>query len=144
MGGCVDGLLCVDYFKRRDRWHLITGRKYRTAQIWDLEMELAEGSDKKKGCVETLEGHAGNITAVNWHPELSLLVTGSLDGTIRLWDSQTYKLENITSFNLGAVHAFGFLTGTRMVVGCDQGIAFLEISLPSRSCTEEETKRNIS
>lgn len=54
-------------------------------QIWDLEMDILEG------CVDRIEGHEGRITAVNLHPELPLLITGSLDGTVRLWDSTTYK-----------------------------------------------------
>ncbi|PNT63875.1 uncharacterized protein LOC100845829 isoform X1 [Brachypodium distachyon] len=123
--GDDQGLLCVDYFTRRNRQHLITGCMDGTAKIWDLEMDILEG------CVHKLEGHEGRVTAVNLHPELPLLITGSLDGTVRLWDSTTYKLENIIGFNLGAVYGFGFIKGLRrLVVGCHQGIAMMEIPSP--------------
>jgi len=34
----------------------------------------------------TLEGHTMNVTAVSFHNEGKWLVTGSEDGTIRIWD----------------------------------------------------------
>lgn len=115
----LDGLF-VDYFIRRNRQHLITGTKDGTAQIWNLEMEA--------GCVQRLEGNTGRITIVHLHPELPLLITGSLDGTVSLWNSTTYKIENIIGFNLGAVCAFGYVKASRrMVVGCHNGIATVEI-----------------
>lgn len=121
LDGHVEGQLCVDYFTRPDGQHLVVGTMDGTARIWDLKMGE---------CIEKLEGHAGRITAVNLHPELPLLITGSLDGTIRLWSSTTYKLENIIGFNLGEVYAFGFIEGLRrMVVGCQQGIAMMDVSL---------------
>ncbi|CAM0877754.1 unnamed protein product [Alopecurus aequalis] len=112
--------LCVGYFMRRNRQHLITGVKDgNAAQIWNLEED---------GCVQKLEGHTGHITIVHLHPELPLLIIGSLDGTVSLWNSTTYKIENIIDFNLGAVCAFGYIKGLRrMVVGCQQGIAMVEI-----------------
>ncbi|KAM0920257.1 hypothetical protein ACQ4PT_007631 [Festuca glaucescens] len=124
LDGQVESLLCVDYFIRLDRPHLIAGSKHKTAQIWDLGI--------MEGCVYELEGPADRITTVNLHPELPILITGSLDGTVRIWDSTTYKLENIIGCNLGAVHAFGCINGsTRIAVGCHQGIAMVDISFPS-------------
>ncbi|VAH72653.1 hypothetical protein VPH35_049971 [Triticum aestivum] len=122
LGG--QSLLCVDYFTRRNQRYLIVGCQDKTAQIWKLEMN---------GCFDKLEGHAGHISAVSLHPEHRLLLTGSLDGTVRVWNSITYKLENIIGFNLGAVYAFGCIKGSRMVVGCHEGIAMVKISLPSAS-----------
>jgi WD40 repeat protein len=50
-------------------------------QIWDLETET---------CVQTLEGHTDRISCVYRHPELPVLLTGSHDGTVRTWNSDTY------------------------------------------------------
>ena len=47
--------------------------------------------------VHKLEGHTNEIVAVNFYPELGLLFTGSLDGTIHVWNSTTYKY--VCSFN---------------------------------------------
>lgn len=44
----------------------------RLVKIWDYQ---------NKACVQTLEGHAQNVTAVAFHSELPILMTGSEDGT---------------------------------------------------------------
>ena len=43
----------------------------RLVKIWDYQ---------NKACVQTLEGHAQNVTAVTFHSELPILLTGSEDG----------------------------------------------------------------
>ena len=35
---------------------------------------------QNKTCVQTLEGHAQNISCVAFHPELPIILTGSEDG----------------------------------------------------------------
>lgn len=52
-------------------------------QVWDYQT---------KSCVQTLEGHTHNISAVCFHPELPIIITGSEDGTVRIWHSTTYRL----------------------------------------------------
>ncbi|XP_047057796.1 uncharacterized protein LOC124664288 [Lolium rigidum] len=66
--------LCADYFTRYNRQHLIAGCDDRNAQIWELTM---------KERVHELEGHDDRVTVVGLHPELQILVTGSLDGAAR-------------------------------------------------------------
>ena len=44
---------------------------HRYVKIWDYQ---------NKACVQTLEGHAQNVTAVAFHPELPIIMTGSEDG----------------------------------------------------------------
>jgi coatomer subunit beta' len=51
-------------------------------QVWDYQT---------KSCVQTLEGHAHNVSAVCFHPELPIIITGSEDGTVRMWHSTTYR-----------------------------------------------------
>ncbi|KAL2950059.1 hypothetical protein AAZX31_20G210000 [Glycine max] len=52
-----------------------------TAKVWDYQT---------KSCVHTLEGHAYNASAVCFHPELPIIITGHKDGTERIWHSTTY------------------------------------------------------
>lgn len=123
--GHPDGLLSVHYHPRYFQQSLICGSSDGAAKIWDLERD---------SCVDMLQGHAKGLSALCWHPELRVLVTGSLDGTVRIWSwmchSSTYRLENIIGLNLGAVNALGYLKGlTRIVVGCDQGMALMEINV---------------
>ena len=50
---------------------------------------------QNKTCVQTLEGHAQNIASVSFHPELPIILTGSEDGTVRVWHANTYRLGSI-------------------------------------------------
>ncbi|KAK3118216.1 hypothetical protein QOZ80_9BG0695810 [Eleusine coracana subsp. coracana] len=115
-----DPLLCVHNYTSDFRHHLITGSWNGTSQVWDLQTE---------SCVQTLEGHVNRISCVYRHPELPVVITGSYDGTVRLWNSTTYRLENIIGVNLGAVYSFGYIKDfRRIVVGCHQGIAIVELN----------------
>lgn len=105
----MKGVNCVDYFTGGDKPYLITGSDDHTAkvlpyfpiplaiehvwtkynfrpklltQVWDYQT---------KSCVQTLEGHTHNVSAVCFHPELPIIITGSEDGTVRIWHSTTYR-----------------------------------------------------
>ncbi|KAK3121666.1 hypothetical protein QOZ80_8BG0658480 [Eleusine coracana subsp. coracana] len=118
----LDRQLFVDYATGGLWQHLITGWKDDTAaQIWDLNT---------KAFVKKLEAHGQSLSAVYCHPELPKVITGSHDGTARTWDSTTYRLQNIIAFDLGPISAFGYLKDLkRIVVGCNQGIAMMDINL---------------
>ena len=74
-----------------------------------------------KACVQTLDGHGHNISAVAFHPELPLILTGSEDGTVKLWHSTTYRLENTLNYGLERVWALGVIKGANSVaVGYDE------------------------
>lgn len=51
-------------------------------QVWDYQT---------KSCVQTLEGHMNNVTAVCVHPELPIIITASEDETIRIWHADTFR-----------------------------------------------------
>lgn len=69
--GHEKGANCVDYYTGGDKPYLISGADDRLVKIWDYQ---------NKTCVQTLEGHAQNIAAVSFHPELPIILTGSEDG----------------------------------------------------------------
>ena len=50
-----------------DRPLLLSGADDRLVKVWDYQT---------KACVQTLEGHAHNVTAVMFHPELPVILTG--------------------------------------------------------------------
>lgn len=54
----------------------LTGSDDRTVKIWDYQT---------KTCVQTLEGHTNNVSAVLFHKRLPIIISGGEDGTVRLW-----------------------------------------------------------
>ncbi|OAY67498.1 Coatomer subunit beta'-1 [Ananas comosus] len=103
----LKGVNCVDYFTGGDRPYLITGSDDHTAKVWDYQT---------KSCVQTLEGHTHNVSAVCFHPELPIIITGSEDGTVRIWHATTYRLENTLNYGLERVWAVGYIKGSRRTI----------------------------
>lgn len=54
----------------------MSGADDRLVKVWDYQT---------KACIQTLDGHSHNISTVCFHPELPLILTGSEDGTVKLW-----------------------------------------------------------
>ncbi|CAJ0921184.1 unnamed protein product, partial [Mesorhabditis belari] len=50
-----------------------------TVKVWHLHTEK---------CLHTLTGHTSEVTSLLFEPERDLVVSGSRDGTIRVWDVQ--------------------------------------------------------
>lgn len=117
--GHENGVNCVDYYQGGDKPYLVSGADDRLVKIWDYQ---------NKTCVQTLEGHSQNVTTVNFHPELPIIITGSEDGTIRTWHSNTYRLENTLNYGMERVWASGTLRGSNDVVfGYDEGTVVIKI-----------------
>ncbi|MBA0695740.1 hypothetical protein Goari_002346 [Gossypium aridum] len=113
------GVNCVDYFTGGDKPYLITGSDDHTAKVWDYQT---------KSCVQTLEGHTHNVSAVCFHPDLPIIITGSEDGTVRIWHATTYRLENTLNYGLERVWAIGYMKGSRrIVIGYDEGTIMVKI-----------------
>ncbi|KAE8718408.1 Coatomer subunit beta'-2 [Hibiscus syriacus] len=121
------GVNCVDYFTGGDKPYLITGSDDHTAKactmllkyVWDYQT---------KSCVQTLEGHTHNVSAVCFHPDLPIIITGSEDGTVRIWHTTTYRLENTLNYGLERVWAVGYMKGSRrIVIGYDEGTIMVKI-----------------
>ncbi|KAL6584698.1 hypothetical protein OROMI_003987 [Orobanche minor] len=115
----LKGVNCVDYFTGGDKPYLITGSDDHTAKVWDYQT---------KTCVQTLEGHTHNVSAVCFHPELPIIITGSEDGTVRIWHATTYRLENTLNYALERVWAVGYMKGSRrVVIGYDEGTIMVKL-----------------
>uniref|UniRef100_A0A3Q7FWP9 Coatomer subunit beta' n=1 Tax=Solanum lycopersicum TaxID=4081 RepID=A0A3Q7FWP9_SOLLC len=115
----LKGVNCVDYFTGGDKPYLISGSDDHTAKVWDYQT---------KSCVQTLEGHTHNVSAVCFHPELPIIITGSEDGTVRIWHATTYRLENTLNYGLERVWAVGCMRSSRrVVIGYDEGTIMVKI-----------------
>ncbi|KAL0277835.1 UNVERIFIED_CONTAM: hypothetical protein PYX00_004979 [Menopon gallinae] len=117
--GHEKGVNSVDYYHGGDKPYLISGADDRYVKIWDYQ---------NKTCVQTLEGHAQNVTAVCFHPELPIMLTGSEDGTIRIWHAGTYRLESSLNYGLERVWTIACLRGSNNVtIGYDEGSIIVKV-----------------
>ena len=117
--GHEKGVNCIDYYHGGDKPYLISGADDRLVKIWDYQ---------NKTCVQTLEGHAQNIAAVSFHPELPIILTGSEDGTVRVWHANTYRLENTLNYGLERVWSVICMKGSNDVaIGYDEGSILIKL-----------------
>ncbi|KAK2184091.1 hypothetical protein NP493_283g04003 [Ridgeia piscesae] len=117
--GHEKGVNCVDYYCGGDKPYLISGADDRVAKIWDYQ---------NKTCVQTLEGHAQNVAAVAFHPELPIILTGSEDGTVRVWHANTYRLESTLNYGLERVWTVVCRKGSNNVaLGYDEGSIMIKL-----------------
>lgn len=113
------GVNCIDYYPSGDKPYILSGADDRTVKIWDYQT---------KSVVHSLEGHSHNICAVLFHPKLPLIASASEDGTVRLWQSTTYRPE--TTLNYGMERAWALAaTGESNSLACgfDEGLVVIEI-----------------
>lgn len=117
--GHEKGVNCVDYYHGGDKPYLISGADDRLVKIWDYQ---------NKTCVQTLEGHAQNISAVSFHPELPVVLTGSEDGTVRIWHANTHRLESSLNYGFERVWTICCFRGSNNVaLGYDEGSILVKV-----------------
>ena len=54
------------------------------------------------------------MSAVCFHPELPVILTGSEDGSVKIWHSTTYRLENPLNYGLERLWALGACKGSNL------------------------------
>ncbi|CAF1533857.1 unnamed protein product, partial [Adineta ricciae] len=117
--GHEKGVNCVDYYSGGDKPYLVSGGDDRLVKIWDYQ---------NKTCVQTLEGHSQNVGCVSFHPELPIVLSGSEDGTVKLWHSNTYRLESTLNYGLERCWAISCLKGSNNVaLGYDEGTMMIKL-----------------
>ncbi len=83
---------------------------------------------QNKTCVQTLDGHSQNVGCVAFHPELPIILSGSEDGTIKLWHSNTYRLESTLNYGLERCWSISCLKGSNNVaLGYDEGTMMIKV-----------------
>jgi coatomer subunit beta' len=113
LDGHSKGINCVEFFTTGDKAYLITGSDDFTAKIWDYEA---------KTCIQTLEGHTHNVSALCVHPQFPVIITGSEDESVRIWQAKDCNFEKKLEYNLGRIWGFGCTVNSPLIViGFDKG-----------------------
>uniref|UniRef100_A0ACD5YXM8 Uncharacterized protein n=1 Tax=Avena sativa TaxID=4498 RepID=A0ACD5YXM8_AVESA len=117
--GHSERVWCFDFFNHRHKLYMISSSFDKTAKIWDCNTGA---------CVQTLQGHTDWVYTACCHPNLPILITGSRDGSVCLWNSKTFRLERTLNFGLDTVYAIGSLKGsTRIAIGHGYGSVLADI-----------------
>jgi len=90
-----------------------------------IDSDVAKVWDAKTGrLVQTLQGHTGSTTGIDWSRDGTRIATGGHDGTARIWDAATGKQLMVLSGQSGLVALVAFSPdGTRLVTGSNDGRA---------------------
>ncbi|VDB90110.1 unnamed protein product [Peniophora sp. CBMAI 1063] len=109
----------VEFYPGADKPYLVTTGDDKTVKVWDY---------LSKSCVQTMESHTNNVSFAVFHPNLPLIISGSEDGTVKLWNSGTYRLENTLSYGLERAWCVSVRKdANEIAVGYDEGSVVVKL-----------------
>lgn len=113
------GVNAVDYYHGADKPYLVTTSDDKTVRIWDY---------LSKSCVQTLSGHTSNVSFAVFHPSLPLIISGSEDGSVKLWHANTYRLESTLDYGLERVWCMACRKSSHdIALGYDEGAVVVKL-----------------
>jgi WD40 repeat protein len=81
---------------------------------WITTMPTTE--DGWNACLQTLEGHSSAVTSVAFSPDSKLLMSGSYDTTIKIWDAATGSFQQIFENYLNLIISIVFLFDSKLLI----------------------------
>ncbi|KAK0499429.1 coatomer WD associated region-domain-containing protein [Armillaria luteobubalina] len=113
------GVNYVDFYPGADKPYLVTTGDDKTVKVWDY---------LSKSCVQTMEGHTNNVSFAIFHPNLPIIISGSEDGTVKMWNSGTYRLENTLSYAMERAWCIALRKDANEIgVGFDEGAVVIKL-----------------
>ncbi|KAJ3513632.1 hypothetical protein NLJ89_g2841 [Agrocybe chaxingu] len=113
------GVNYVDFYPGADKPYLVTTGDDKTVKVWDY---------LSKSCVQTMEGHTNNVSFAIFHPNLPIIISGSEDGTVKIWNSGTYRIENTLNYALERSWCVALRKNANEVaVGFDEGVVVIKL-----------------
>ncbi|GAW06303.1 WD40 repeat-like protein [Lentinula edodes] len=110
---------------------LLAAAIHKKVNIYDIASSSSEH-------LITFEGHSRNVTSVSFHSEGKWLVTGSEDGTIKIWDLRSGHLHR-TYDNGNAVNDVCVHPNQGELISCDQAGSIKQWDLSENICSHELT-----
>lgn len=86
--------------------------------------------------IATFDGHQGNVTSLAWHCDAKWLVTGSEDGTLKIWDTRTSRPQRVYDHR-NPVNDVVVHPNQGELVSCDQGGSVKVWDLSENGCSHE-------
>ncbi|KAI9293997.1 WD repeat-containing protein wat1 [Neoconidiobolus thromboides FSU 785] len=100
------------------------------------QVRLYDIHSLKPDPVMIFEGHTNNIVSIGFHPDNSWMVTGSEDGTLKIWDTRTPVIQR--SYDHKApVNEVAIHPNSNQLFSCDQNGSIKLWNLSDNSCTHE-------
>ncbi|KAG0072564.1 hypothetical protein BGZ89_005145 [Linnemannia elongata] len=119
LDGHEKGVNWVDYYYGGEKPYMITAGDDSLVKVWDYQ---------NKTCVQTLEGHTQNVTFAVFHPDLPIIISGSEDGSVKIWHANTYRLENTLNYGLNRAWTIAYSRSTNDVaLGFDLGSVVIKL-----------------
>ncbi|KAI5479197.1 hypothetical protein MNV49_004058 [Pseudohyphozyma bogoriensis] len=107
-----------------------------TVKLYDIATSAAGSGGANVGPLVTLTGHTANVTSLAWHAEAKWLVSGSEDGTVKIWDVRTASPQRNYA-HLAPVNDIALHSNQGELISCDQSGAVKIWDLAGDCCSHE-------
>jgi coatomer subunit beta' len=91
-----------------------------------------------------LEGHTSNVSFACFHPTQPIIVSGSEDGTVKIWHANTYRLEQTLNYGLERAWCCAYLRGKQEIgMGFDEGVVVIKMGREEPAVSMDSTGKII-
>ncbi|PVU91568.1 hypothetical protein BB561_004341 [Smittium simulii] len=135
LDGHEKGVNYVDYYRGNEKPYLISAADDFVAKIWDYQ---------NNSCIHNLEGHSQNIIVSSFHPAMPIIYTAGEDGSVKIWNSNTYRLETTLNYGLGRIWtADASARDNILAIGADEGLIVLSLGTDDSVISMDNSGRTI-